>query len=159
MRKEIITAQGERVAQPAPWLDLTTIARVEITSEDDLFPIEHALDHAKTTGWRAAHTGPQTIRLRFDEPQELHRIQIHIIDRASERTQELALTVELIGCGRQEVLRQQFNFSPGGSTEELEDLNVELAHVSMLELVIDPDRAHVSAHSQNYATLTALRLS
>lgn len=159
MRKEIITPQGERATQPEPWLDLTKIARVEITSEDDLFPIEHALDHAITTGWRAAQTGPQTIRLLFDEPQELHRIQIHIIDRASERSQELTLSVELAGSGRQEVLRQQFNFSPRGTTEEIEDLSLELAHVTMLELVIDPDRAHVSAHSQNFATLTALRLA
>jgi len=159
MRKEIITPQTGRTSESTQWLNLLQIAKVEITSEDDLFPIEHALDLAVTTGWRAAGTGPQTIRLRFDEPQELHRIQIHIIDRASERTQELALSVELAGSGRLEILRQQFNFSPGGSTEELEDLNVDLAHVTMLELVIDPDRAHVSAHSQNYATLTALRLS
>lgn len=159
MRKEFITQQGERVTESLPWLDLTQIAKVEITSEDDLFPIEHALDHAISTGWRASSPGPQTIRLRFDQPQELHRIQIHIIDRASERTQELTLAVELAGGGRQEVLRQQFNFSPGGSSEEFEDLNVELAHVTLLELVIDPDRAHNPADSQNYATLTALRLS
>ena len=159
MRKEFITPQGERATESTPWLNLLQIAKVEITSEDDLFPIEHALDLAVTTGWRAAGTGPQTIRLRFDEPQELHRIQIHIIDRVSERTQELTLSVELAGAGRQELLRQQFNFSPGGSTEELEDLRVELAHVTMLELVIDPDRAHISAHSENYATVTALRLS
>jgi len=159
MRKEFITPQGERATESTPWLNLLQIAKVDITSEDDLFPIEHALDLAVTTGWRAAGTGPQTIRLRFDEPQELHRIQIHIIDRVSERMQELTLSVELAGAGRQEVLRQQFNFSPGGSTEELEDLRVELAHVTMLELVIDPDRAHISAHSENYATVTALRLS
>lgn len=159
MRKEFITAQGQRTVTPAPWLDLDQIATVEITSENDLFPIEHALGHTVSTGWCAATTGPQIVRLRFDQPQQIHRIEIHIADRASERSQELTLSVEMAGMGRQEVLRQQFNFSPHGSTEELEQLSVSLAHVTALELRIDPDRAHNPADSQNYAVLTALRLA
>ena len=158
MRKRIITPQGERVAERTQWLNLEQLATVDISSEDDLFPIEHALGNSLSTGWRAASTGPQTIRLRFDDPQELHRIQIHVVDRAAERTQEMTLSVEIVGVGKQEVWRQQFNFSPSGTTEELEDLTVELAHVTSLELRIDPDRAHIPAHSQNYATLTALKV-
>lgn len=158
MRKQIITPQGQRAAQTTPWLNLDQIATVEITSEDDLFPIENALSNTATTGWRAASTGPQIIRLLFDEPQELHRIHIHIIDRAAERTQEMNLSVVLAGSGQQEVWRQQFNFSPSGTTEEIEDLSLDLAHVIALELRIDPDRAHNPADSRNYATLTSLRL-
>ncbi len=48
------------------WLDVNKVASVEVTSEDQNFPIESALlgDHAR--GWRAAESGTQTIRLVFD---------------------------------------------------------------------------------------------
>jgi hypothetical protein len=39
-----------------------------------------------------------------------------------------------------EVVRQQWNFSPDGSTSESEDYIVDLTAVSILELTIDPDR-------------------
>ncbi len=57
MRKNI------RVPQSAPawdqgWLDVNKVASVEVTSEDQNFPIECALlgDHAR--GWRAAESEP-----------------------------------------------------------------------------------------------------
>jgi hypothetical protein len=39
-----------------------------------------------------------------------------------------------------EVVRQQWNFSPDGSTAESEDYAIDLKRVSILELTIDPDR-------------------
>ena len=159
MRKTILTTEdaGKAPAGGA-WLDLEKIARVEISSEDPAFPIEHALGAATTTGWRAAGTGPQVIRLRFDEPQAIRRIQLHFIDRAAERSQEFALFAEIDG-GRREVVRQQFTFSPGGSTEEIEDYTVNLHGVATLELQIDPDRSHDPKLSQSYASLQSLRLA
>ena len=53
-----------------------------------------------------------------------------------------------------EIVRQRWNFSPGGSTTERENYAVQLERVSMLELTIDPD---VSGHAV-FATLTALRV-
>ncbi len=38
------------------------------------------------------------------------------------------------------VVRQQWNFSPDGSTAESEDYAIDLKRVSILELTIDPDR-------------------
>ena len=38
-----------------------------------------------------------------------------------------------------EVVRQQWNFSPDGSTAESEDYVIDLKRVSILELTIDPD--------------------
>lgn len=163
MRKSVIVegAGGQAAGQEdgVEWMDLETLARVEISSEDELFPIEHALGSAVTTGWRAAKTGPQVIRLRFDDPVEVHRVQIHVVERAAERVQEMVIWVGMTGSGRQEVRRQQFTFSPGGTTEELEDFAVELKGVTMLELEIDPDRSHVASESRNYATLQRLRVS
>jgi hypothetical protein len=139
------------------WLDLETMARVEISSEDAAFPIEHALGVAATTGWRAAVTGPQVVRIYFDAPQKVRRIQVHVIERAAERSQEFAIFAET-ESGRREVVRQQFTFSPGGSSDEIEDYSVELDGVTMVELKIDPDRSHDPKLSRHYASLQSLRL-
>lgn len=157
MRKTILAAGDAVKAAGGAWLDLEKLARVEISSEDAVFPIEHALGAAATTGWRAAGTGPQVVRVCFDTPQAIRRIQVHVIERAAERSQEFAIFVESAG-GRREVVRQQFTFSPGGSTEEIEDYQVELNGVTTLELQIDPDRSHDPKLSRSYASLHSLRL-
>jgi hypothetical protein len=159
MRKSIVSPEAAAtVAKRELWRDLERIARVEITSEDELFPIEHALAKTETKGWRAANPGKQVIRLHFDEPQTIHRIQLHFVDSASERSQEIAV---LAGAGRElrEVVRQQWTFSPHGATEELEDYVVNLDNISILELHIDPDRSHDPALSQSYASLQSLKLA
>lgn len=159
MRKTIIGAPGATSAKQSGWLDLKRLSKVEMTSEDDLSPIEHALGESLSTGWRAASPGPQIIRLIFDQPVEIHRIYLHIIERAAERTQEIGLYAESEGIGLQEVRRQQFTFSPHGSTEEIEDFAVELAKINLFELRIDPDRSHDPSRSQNYASIAELRLA
>ena len=159
MRKTIIDPQGAMRQDQIRWLDLPRLSKIEITSEDDLFPIEQALGHSLSTGWRAASPGPQIIRLLFDQPVEIHRIYLHVIERAAERTQEIGLYMESEGVGLQEITRQQFTFSPHGSTEEIEDFEVELAKVQLFELRIDPDRSHDPDRSRNYASLAALKLA
>ena len=101
----------------------------------------------ETEGWRAATTGPQLIRLHFDEPINIRRIRLHFVERAAERSQEFAL---FAGTGSElnEVVRQQWSFSPHGSTEEIEDYTVNLNGITTLELRIDPDRSHDPKLSQ-----------
>lgn len=159
MRKSIIATAGATQSNQPAWLDLARLAKVEITSEDDLFPIEHALGQALSTGWRAAAPGPQIIRILFDHPVDIKRIHVHIVERAAERTQEFALFAESEGAGPREIRRQQFTFSPHGSTEEIEDFAVELSHVTSLELRIDPDRSHDPSLSQSFATLAAFKVA
>jgi hypothetical protein len=159
MRKSIVSPSA--VAAPPIselWRDLERIARVEISSEDDRFPIEHALGKKETTGWRAAGTGPQLIRLHFDEPLNIRRLQLHFVDKAAERSQEFAV---FAGSGSElkEVVRQQWTFSPYGSTEEIEDYTVNLSGITTLELRIDPDRSHDPKQSREYASLQSLRLA
>ena len=139
MRKSIVSPSA--VAAPPiseVWRDLERIARVEISSEDEQFPIEHALGKKETTGWRGAGTGPQLIRLHFDEPLNIKRLRLHFVDRAAERSQEFAVFAGT-GSELQEVVRQQWTFSPYGSTEETEDYTVNLDSVTALELSIVPD--------------------
>ena len=159
MRKSIVSPTAATNAPIADlWRDVERIARVEITSEDEAFPIEHALGKALTTGWRAGATGPQVIKLFFDEPQSIRRIQLHFVDRAAERSQEFAV---FAGSASElsEVVRQQWNFSPHGNSEEIENYTVDLHHITTLELRIDPDRSHDPAQSQHYASLQSLKIA
>jgi hypothetical protein len=68
------------------------------------------------------------MRLQFNEPDVA-------------RTQEF--TVRWSGYSDEllkDVVRQQWNFSPDGSTAESEDYAIDLKGASILELTIDPDR-------------------
>ena len=159
MRKSIVSPSA---AQQTPisdlWRDLERIARVEISSEDEQFPIEHALGKKVTTGWKAATTGPQLIRLHFDEPLNIKRLQLHFVDKSAERSQEFAVYAGS-GAELKEVVRQQWSFSPHGSPEEVEDYTVNLSGITTLEVRIDPDRSHDPKQSQHYASLLSLKLA
>jgi hypothetical protein len=159
MRKSIVSPSAVAATPISDlWRDLERIARVEISSEDPQFPIEHALGKKVTTGWRAAETGPQLIRLHFDEPMNIKRLQLHFVDTAAERSQEFAVYA---GSGPElkEVVRQQWSFSPHGSTEEIEDYTVNLSGITTIEVRIDPDRSHDPKQSQHYASLQSLKLA
>jgi hypothetical protein len=159
MRKSIVApAAATKLAMDDLWRDLERIARVEITSEDENFPIENAFGKTATAGWRASTTGPQVIRLFFDEPQNIRRIHLSFVDTSSERSQEFAIMAGS-GVASTEVVRQQWNFSPTGTTEEIEDYAVDLTGITHLELHIDPDRSHNPALSQSYASLQTLKLA
>ena len=160
LRKVVVSQgnEGKQQAESGDWLDIEKIAVVEISSEDPRFPIDNALKKTESEGWRAAEPGPQRIRLVFDEPQNLRRIQLHFVDRESERSQEFWL-LALVGDDLREVARQQWNFSPNGATEELEDYRVQLNGVKALELRIDPDRSHDPKQSRHVASLKSLRIA
>ena len=93
------------------------LAEVEVTSEDDAHPIESALLPGRASGWRAAGPGKQTIRLLFNHPQRLRRIWINFLEPGTERTQEYVLRWSPdSGQSFREIVRQQWNFSPQGTT-------------------------------------------
>jgi hypothetical protein len=123
-----------------PWLKIAEIAAVELTSEDPRYPLDPVLEEGGDRGWRAADPGKQTIRLRFDQPQAIKRIRVRFTDRDHERSQEFVLRYGDNQRPLRDIVRQQWSFSPGGSTEEVEDYTVELSGVTVLELEIDPDR-------------------
>jgi hypothetical protein len=141
MRKSIIPQRGQNAPEPADeWLDLDRAAQVEVTSEDPDHPVESALIPGRGAGWRAAGPGPQTVRLRFDEPRRIRRVWLHFAESAAARTQEFVLRwATSDGRPLREVVRQQWTFSPGGSTHETEDYRVDLWGVTVLELTITPD--------------------
>jgi hypothetical protein len=113
---------------------------VELTSEDSNHPFESALKPGIESYWRADSAGPKTIRLIFDEPQRLTRIRLRFIELEEERTQEFVLRwSDDFGKSLHEIVRQQWNFSPSGSTHQLEDYRLSLTGVTTLELKVVPD--------------------
>lgn len=141
MRKTIVPRQtADTKREGIGWIDLAATARVEITSEDPLQPIESALQPVGAPGWRAAEPGPQVIRLIFDEPQRITRIYLLVNEEEVNRTQELVLRWSPDhGRNGQEIVRQQFTFSPPGTAVEQEEYTVDLDGVAVLELEIVPD--------------------
>ena len=140
---------------PGRWLDVDMLADVELTSEEGAHPVEAALTSGDGSGWRASERGTQSIRLVFHNPQSLRRIRLRFDEADSERTQEFTLRWSPDG-GRtfREVVRQQYTFSPAGSTSEVEDLKVDLVAVTALELTIIPDQ-----RGGSYASLAEWRLA
>jgi hypothetical protein len=119
------------------WRNLDEAVEVELTSEDPERPIEHALVHHDSSGWRAGTPGPQTIRLTWPAPIAIRRIRVVFEEHAQARTQEFVLRATT-SDGAREIVRQQFIFSPPGTTVEREEYATNLETVSRLELVIVP---------------------
>ena len=78
------------------------------------------------------------------------------MEPTTERTQEYVLRWSPNG-GRsfQEIVRQQWNFSPQRARSETEDHSVSLSEVTILELSIIPDIAGRTA----FASMSQLRLA
>jgi len=157
MRKRLITPTQETVrSRGEGWLDVEQAAMVEITSEDKDYPVESAFASEEAQGWRAAEAGTQTIRLVFDQPQRLKRISVVLEEKEIGRTQEFVLRWSADGGNSfREIVRQQWNFSPPETIREVEEYQVELASVTVLELIIVPNVSGGSAR----ASLKSLRLS
>jgi len=136
------------------WLDLEHLASLEISSEDPAHPFEDALRGEETEGWKAADPGPQTIRLTFDEPRPIRRIRLEFHESTQERSQEFSLAA-VSARQKREILRQQWTFSPTGSTVEVEDYTVDLPDVSTIELTIDPGRHD----KQAFASLQSIAIA
>jgi hypothetical protein len=157
IRKQIISDSEHAKQSPEPaWLDLAELADIEITSEAPDYPIEAAIVPGLNQGWRAAVPGKQTIRLLFMQPQHIHRIQLNFQESSVSRAQEYVLRWSRDNDQLfMDIARQQWNFSPEGSTEELEDHVIELSGVTVIELTITPDMSGQAY----FASLAKIRIA
>jgi hypothetical protein len=156
MRKQIISQEPQVSTADKNWLNLQELAQAEVSSEDTKHPIESALVPNSGLSWRAAQPGKQTLRLVFDKPQKIRGIRLVFLEDEQERTQEFVLRWSSdSGHTYREIVRQQYNFSPPGTTQELEDYAVEIHGLTTLELTIVPDISERSAH----ASVAQLRLA
>ena len=149
MRKKIIGLDTQsNLPADRKWLNLKQLAQVEITSEEVAYPIEDALDPNEHACWRASKAGKQTIRFIFDEPQHISLIHLLFKEEEQARTQEFVLRwARDKEQTYQEIVRQQYNFSPGSATQQQEDYSLNLEGVKVLELVITPDVSGGNIHA------------
>ena len=136
--------------------DITAIATVLVTSEDPHHPIDNVFDGNGGKGashWMAAVSGEQRVILAFDAPQAIRGVHLEVEEKEVQRTQELSLSVSRDG-GRtyDELLRQEYNFSPPQTTFEPEQWSVNAEGVTHLQLVVKPDKGGKACR----ATLTSL---
>jgi hypothetical protein len=158
LRKQIIKTPPEAPIPRPGEIDIAAVATVLVTSEDSEHPVDHAFDGSRGPGgsrWVAGEPGAQAVILAFDTPQAIRRVVLEVEETEVARTQELQLAVSSDGGQTyRELLRQEYNFSPPGTTFEREDWAVPAGGVTHLRLVIKPDKGNKPCR----ATITALIL-
>jgi hypothetical protein len=115
---------------------------------------QHPDTLAESEGWRASEPGPHTICVKFDKPTSIRRIHLEFCEPRLQRSQEFSLAAVVSGQ-RRHIVRQQWTFSPDGSTREIEDYAVNLASVTAIELHINPDRHN----DQAFASVQTLAIA
>ncbi len=155
MRKHILQSQALPDEREIP---VASIGTVFVTSEEADHPIDHAFDAQRGPGgtrWVAEKAGEQTVIIAFDTPQSIGHVSLEVEEHEMSRTQELQLSVSGDGGKTyREVRRQEFNFSPSGTTFEREGWDLSEANVTHVRLWIKPDKGGKPCR----ATLTSLAL-
>ena len=156
LRKHIVKVPPRLSVPEAGELDIAATATVQVTSEDPAYPIEHVFDTRRGPGgsrWVAAEPGEQTLILAFDTLQSIRQTIVEVEEPDINRTQELRLSVSHDGGQTyRELRRQEYNFSPPGTTFERENWTVLAEGVTHLQLWMNPDKEGKPCR----ATLTSL---
>lgn len=125
-------------------ISIADTATVLVTSELPDHPVDHICDGQRGPGgtrWIAEQPGDQTVVLAFDAPRNIDTVSVEIEEREVSRTQELTLATSRDGGKTyREVLRQEFNFSPSGTTFEHEDWRIAADGITNVRLWIRPDK-------------------
>ena len=158
-RKTIVDARNGEPSRRTQEKDIAALATVLVSSEDPNHPIDYAFDADEGPGasrWIAGQPGEQTITVAFDAPQSIRKVRLEIEESDTSRTQEIDLSVSDDGGHiYRHVLRQEFNFSPPGTTMEREDWTFVAERVTHLRLRIKPDKSDRRCR----ATLTTFGIS
>jgi hypothetical protein len=145
LRKRILdTAETPTGGHDPAAVDVVAIATVIVTSEQATNPVNHIFDQSGGPGgtrWVAARVGEQDLILDFDTPQTIKRIVLEVEETEVSRRQEVVVSVSRDG-GQvyDELIRQEYNFSPPGTTFERETWSVSAQRVTHLRLHITPDK-------------------
>ena len=159
LRKQVIPKRSDESASFEGEIPIADVATVQVTSEQADHPIDNVFDRSRGPGgsrWVADGPGEQTVILLFDSPQTIRKIGLEVEELAVSRTQELSVSVSTDG-GRiyRELVRQEFNFSPPGTSFEREVWSASARAVTHLRVDIKPDKGGRVGR----ATLTSLTLS
>lgn len=142
---------------PTDIVDVAAMASVEVTSEEELYPVDHLFDGRNGPGgscWMASAAGAQVIVLRFVRPMTLLAT---VIVESEERSDTRRQTIELSGsseltqrtfeCGAREL-----RYSPYGPSFHRASWELAERDVTHLRLRIVPDG------NRDRASLTAIIL-
>ena len=158
LRKQILNVPPKPQSPMPGEIDVAAVATVLVTSDGPDHPVDHAFDDRRGPGgsrWVAGETGEQTVILAFDAPQAIRRVVLEVEEQEVARTQEVQLAVSVDGGQTyRELGRQEYNFSPPGTTFEREDWAVTADGVTHLRLRIKPDKGGKPCR----ATITSLAL-
>ena len=158
LRKPLLTAPPVGSVHGSDEKAIAAIATVWVTSEAADAPIDHVFDQRRGPGasrWVAAGPGKQRLILAFDTPQTLRTIRLEVEEPEVSRTQVMHVSVSCDGGQTyQELRRQEYTFSPPGTTFEREVWAVMVEGATHLQLVITPDKGGTPCR----ATLTSLAL-
>ena len=159
LRKRVITKPALAPIPLEGSIPIADVAVVEVTSEQPHHPIDHAFDSSRGLGatrWIADAPGTQFVTLVFDRPQTIRQIGIEVEETEQSRTQELTVSASSDdGRTYRELIRQEFHFSPPGTTFEQERWSISVGAVTHLRLEIRPDKGEQIGR----AALTSVTLS
>lgn len=141
---------------PTDIIDVAALASVEVTSEEELYPVDHLFDGRDGPGgscWTASTSGPQVIVLRFHRPVALDTVVIESEERSDTRTRIIELS------GWSELTQRPFEhpprelrYSPYGPSFHRASWELGESDVTHLRLRVIPDG------SRDRASLTAIVL-
>lgn len=160
-KKRLATGPSAQVKLPGHALDLVSEAQVLISSEAPKHPIDNVVDGTCGPGssqWVAETAGPQTLVFKFDRPHHIKGVTLEIEETEVARTQEISLEVAFTDDGTRftEILRQEYNFSPAGTTFERETWPVDLPGATAIRLHIKPHKGGGPGKAKlNYIAFTA----
>ena len=157
LRKQVLAHPATTEAHPEE-ITVAAVATVLVTSEAADQPIDNVFDGQRGPGgsrWVAEKPGEQAVILAFDVPQKIRKITMEVEEETVSRTQVVVLAVSFDGGQKyRELVRQEFNFSPPGTTFEREEWTITAEPVTHVRLWIKPDKGG----KVGKATLTSLAL-
>jgi F5/8 type C domain len=158
VRKRPLNEQSSKPPERSGEIDIASHATLVYSSEDPDHPLEYLIDrHCGRGGtrWASARlNSTERIVLEFDHFQRVSGLVYEVEECGEERTQEVRVSVSSDhGRTYNQVLVQEYTFSPQGATFQHEELRLELPAITHLSLTIVPNKS-----GSGLATLTSLRL-
>lgn len=145
LRKQLLRDLPVPRQPDADEIPVASAGLVLVTSETPDHPVEHLFDQNRGPGgtrWVAQTPGEQTLILAFDDRQPLKEIALEVEEREVARTQELEISISSDGGATyRQLVRQEYNFSPPGTTFESERWPIPPTPVTHLKLRIRPDKS------------------
>ncbi|MER3424944.1 MAG: carbohydrate-binding protein [Nitrospiraceae bacterium] len=142
LRKQILREMYPCVSPGV--ISIPDAATVLVSSEMPGHPVDCICDDQRgpgSTRWIADGPGDQSLVLAFDTARTLHKVSLEVEEPDVSRTQELALSISHDGGQTyREVLRQEYNFSPPGTSFEHEEWHIPAEGVTNLWVWIRPDK-------------------